>query len=102
MRHSRRSRYIAKGKMHRQGQDASLVIQGLMYCSAGAEVIRMMATILGTDGFRKGTDLYFERHDGQAVTCDDFVAAMEDATGEDFTQFKRWYSQAGMAIVRAR
>uniref|UniRef100_A0A6T2JG83 Aminopeptidase N n=1 Tax=Eutreptiella gymnastica TaxID=73025 RepID=A0A6T2JG83_9EUGL len=67
----------------------------------GAEVIRMMATILGTDGFRKGTNLYFERHDGQAVTCDDFVAAMEDATGEDFTQFKRWYSQAGTPVLEA-
>ncbi len=61
----------------------------------GAEVIRMMHTLLGPARFRKGTDLYFERHDGQAVTTDDFVKAMEDASGVDLTQFKRWYTQAG-------
>jgi len=61
----------------------------------GAEVIRMMHTLLGEEGFRKGMDLYFQRHDGQAVTCDDFAAAMADANGRDLTQFKRWYSQAG-------
>ncbi|MDH5424239.1 MAG: aminopeptidase N [Gammaproteobacteria bacterium] len=61
----------------------------------GAEVIRMIHTLLGADGFRKGTDLYFERHDGQAVTTDDFVAAMQDANNYDLTQFKRWYHQAG-------
>ena len=61
----------------------------------GSEVVRMIHTLLGAEGFRKGTDLYFERHDGQAVTCDDFVKAMEDANGVDQTQFKRWYSQAG-------
>jgi aminopeptidase N len=61
----------------------------------GAEVVRMIHTLLGKDGFRKGMDLYFARHDGQAVTCDDFVKAMEDATGKDLTQFRRWYSQAG-------
>jgi aminopeptidase N len=61
----------------------------------GAEVVRMIHTLLGPEGFRKGIDLYFERHDGQAVTCDDFVAAMEDATGKDFGQFRRWYAQAG-------
>lgn len=61
----------------------------------GAEVIRMMHTLLGADGFRKGMDLYFERHDGQAVTCDDFVNAMQDANCVDFSQFKRWYSQSG-------
>ncbi|RME64735.1 MAG: aminopeptidase N [Alphaproteobacteria bacterium] len=61
----------------------------------GAEVIRMMHTLLGADGFRRGMDLYFARHDGQAVTCDDFVAAMADATGHDLDQFKRWYVQAG-------
>ncbi|WP_236208534.1 aminopeptidase N [Pseudomonas tohonis] len=61
----------------------------------GSEVVRMIHTLLGAAGFRKGTDLYFERHDGQAVTCDDFVKAMEDANGVDLTQFKRWYSQAG-------
>ncbi|KZC99617.1 MULTISPECIES: aminopeptidase N [unclassified Thalassospira] len=61
----------------------------------GAELIRMMHTLLGPDGYRKGIDLYFDRHDGQAVTCDDFAKAMEDANAIDFTQLKLWYSQAG-------
>lgn len=61
----------------------------------GAEVVRMIQTLLGKEGFRKGSDLYFERHDGQAVTVDDFVKAMEDANDADLSQFKRWYSQAG-------
>lgn len=61
----------------------------------GAEVIRMLHTLLGADTFRRGMDIYFERHDGQAVTCDDFVAAMETAWGQDLTQFKQWYAQAG-------
>lgn len=61
----------------------------------GSEVLRMIHTLLGPELFRKGSDLYFERHDGQAVTCDDFVRAMEDASGIDLTQFKRWYTQAG-------
>jgi aminopeptidase N len=68
----------------------------------GAEVIRMLATILGKDKFRAGTDLYFERHDGEAATCDDFVAAMEDASGVDLRPFKIWYSQAGTPKVKAR
>jgi aminopeptidase N len=66
----------------------------------GAEVVRMIRTLLGTEGFRKGCDLYFERHDGQAVTCDDFVKAMEDATNSDLSLFRRWYGQAGTPIVR--
>ena len=61
----------------------------------GSEVLRMIHTLLGAEKFRKGSDLYFERHDGQAVTCDDFVKAMEDASGVDLSQFKRWYTQAG-------
>ncbi|NLZ17231.1 MAG: aminopeptidase N [Desulfobulbaceae bacterium] len=61
----------------------------------GAEVIRMLHTILGEAAFRRGMDIYFERHDGQAVTCDDFIAAMEHASGLDLTRFKRWYTQAG-------
>jgi aminopeptidase N len=61
----------------------------------GAEIVRMLANLLGEENFRKGTDLYFERHDGQAVTTEDFVAALADASGKDLTQFKRWYSQAG-------
>ena len=68
----------------------------------GAEVVRMLHTLLGEEGFRKGTDLYFERHDGQAVTCDDFIKALEDANGADFTQFKRWYSQAGTPRLNVR
>lgn len=67
----------------------------------GAEVVRMYQTLLGRDGFRKGMDLYFERHDGQAVACDDFRAAMADANGRDLTQFERWYSQAGTPKVDA-
>jgi len=65
----------------------------------GAEVIRMIRTIVGEDNFRKGTDVYFSRHDGQAVTCDDWVQAIEDGSGKDLTLFKRWYSQAGTPIV---
>ena len=61
----------------------------------GAEVVRMIHSLLGAAAFRQGTDLYFERHDGQAVTTDDFVQAMEDASGVDLTRFRRWYGQAG-------
>ncbi len=61
----------------------------------GAEVIRMMATLIGPERFRAGTDLYFDRHDGQAVTCEDFVRAIEDGAVVDLTQFRRWYEQAG-------
>ncbi|QJE00737.1 aminopeptidase N [Massilia forsythiae] len=67
----------------------------------GAEVVRMYQTLLGRDGFRKGMDLYFARHDEQAVTCDDFRAAMADAGGRDLSQFERWYSQAGTPVVQA-
>ncbi|MGL4574355.1 MAG: aminopeptidase N [Burkholderiaceae bacterium] len=65
----------------------------------GAEVIRMQHTLIGEANFRKGMDLYFARHDGQAVTCDDFVQAMQDASGRDLMQFRRWYSQAGTPRV---
>ncbi len=65
----------------------------------GAEVIRMLHTLLGEEGFRRGMDLYFERHDGQAVTCDDFVAALADANDRDLRQFKNWYSQEGTPSV---
>lgn len=61
----------------------------------GAEVVRMIHTLVGAEGFRKGTDLYFDRFDGQAVTTDDFVAVMEEANQIDLNQFRRWYSQAG-------
>jgi len=68
----------------------------------GAELIRMMRTMLGDEAFRAGSDLYFERHDGEAATCEDFVVAMEDASGVDLGQFRLWYSQAGTPKVTAR
>jgi aminopeptidase N len=67
----------------------------------GAELIRMMHTILGPEKFRAGCDLYFDRHDGQAVTCEDFVRAMEEASGADLSRFRLWYSQAGTPKVKA-
>jgi aminopeptidase N len=67
----------------------------------GAEVIRMLHTLLGAAAYRKGCDLYFDRHDGTAATCDDFVAAMEAASGKDLSQFRRWYAQAGTPVVTA-
>lgn len=67
----------------------------------GAEVIGMMHTLLGPEAYRKGIDLYFERHDGTAATCDDFITAMGDASGHDMTLFRRWYSQAGTPVVSA-
>ncbi len=66
----------------------------------GAEVIRMLRSLLGDAQFRAGVALYFERHDGQAVTCDDFVVAMEEATGVDLQQFRRWYSQSGTPVLK--
>jgi aminopeptidase N len=68
----------------------------------GAEVVRMIHTLLGAENFRKGSDLYFERHDGQAVTCEDFVVAMEDASGIELDQFRNWYSQAGTPLLKVR
>lgn len=65
----------------------------------GAEVIRMIHTLLGADKFRAGIDLYFKRFDGMAVTCDDFISAMSDASGVDLTQFKHWYTQSGTPII---
>jgi aminopeptidase N len=65
----------------------------------GAEVIRMMRSMVGEARFRTGTDLYFDRHDGEAATCEDFVTAIEDGAGIDLTQFRRWYSQAGTPRV---
>ncbi len=71
----------------------------------GAEVVRMLQVLTGPEAFRRGTDLYFDRHDGKAVTTDDFVASIEEAVGDeaefDFTAFKRWYSQAGTPEVSA-
>ncbi len=68
----------------------------------GAEVVRMIYNLLGKQAFRTGSDLYFDRHDGQAVTTDDFVKAMEDASGIDLTQFKRWYRQAGTPVLECK
>src|SRR6266496_4380100 len=65
----------------------------------GAEVVRMIRTLIGARNFRKGMDLYFARHDGQAVTCDDFVRAMADAAGADLSQFMRWYDQSGTPVL---
>ncbi|MEO8004496.1 MAG: aminopeptidase N [Betaproteobacteria bacterium] len=67
----------------------------------GAEVVRMIHTLIGAKNFRKGMDLYFERHDGQAVRTEEFAQAMQDASGVDLTQFKRWYEQAGTPVLRA-
>ncbi|ROR11283.1 aminopeptidase N [Erwinia sp. JUb26] len=68
----------------------------------GSEVIRMMHTLLGEAAFQKGIQLYFERHDGSAATCDDFVQAMEDASNVDLSQFRRWYSQSGTPVLSVR
>lgn len=68
----------------------------------GAEVIRMIHTLLGEENFQKGMQLYFERHDGSAATCDDFVQAMEDASNVDLSHFRRWYSQSGTPIVTVK
>ena len=65
----------------------------------GAEVVRMIQTLLGRERFRKGTDLYFDRHDGQAVTTEDFLKAMEDANAADLTQFRNWYRQSGTPVL---
>ncbi|MGQ9831149.1 MAG: aminopeptidase N [Thermochromatium sp.] len=68
----------------------------------GAELVRMQAALLGPEAFRRATDLYFARHDGQAVTTEDFVRCMEDASGRDLTQFRRWYEQAGTPELHIR
>lgn len=65
----------------------------------GAEVVRMLNTLLGDEVFYRGASLYFERFDGMAVTCDDFVDAMEEASGKDLSQFRRWYEQAGTPVI---
>ena len=92
-----------RGPMRHPIRPESYIAMDNFYTSTvyrkGAEVIRMYHTLLGADGFRKGMDLYFERHDGQAVTCDDFRAAMADANKFDLTQFERWYTQSGTPTV---
>jgi hypothetical protein len=79
---------------------APLFLKYLLRCAAVWQVIGMYQTLLGRAGFRKGMDLYFQRHDGTAVTCDDFRAAMADANCVDLTQFERWYTQAGTPQVK--
>jgi aminopeptidase N len=68
----------------------------------GAEVIRMLKTLVGEEGYRKATDLYFERHDGQAATVEDWVKCFEDTSGRDLGQFRLWYAQAGTPVIEAR
>jgi len=68
----------------------------------GAEVVRMIHTLIGSRAFRRGMDVYFERHDGQAVTCDEFVDAMAEGSGFELAQFKRWYDQAGTPRLEAK
>ncbi len=68
----------------------------------GAEVVRMVHSLLGPELFRQGSDLYFDRHDGEAVTIEDFIQAMSDVSGRDFSQFMRWYQQAGTPRVKVR
>ncbi len=67
----------------------------------GAELVRMIQTLIGREAFRRGMDLYFQRHDGQAVTCEEFIAAMQDASSVDLTQFRRWYARAGTPRLEA-
>lgn len=67
----------------------------------GAEIIRMQEKLVGKETFRKGMDIYFDRHDGQAVTCEDFLQAIEDGSGKDLTQFRLWYAQAGTPEITA-
>jgi len=96
-----RTRQFAEdaGPMSHPIQPASYVEINNFYTvtvyNKGAEIIRMIHTLLGKENFRKGMDLYFDRHDGEAATTEDFVKAMEDASKVDLTQFRRWYSQAG-------
>ena len=67
----------------------------------GSEVVRMVANLLGEEAFRRGSDLYFARNDGSAATIEDFISAMSEASGRDFSQFMRWYSQAGTPNIAA-
>jgi aminopeptidase N len=94
------------GPMAHPIRPEEVVEMGNFYTSTvyekGAEVIRMYATLFGRDGFRSGMDLYFERHDGGAVTCDDFRDALAAANDADLTRFGRWYSQSGTPLVTAR
>ena len=83
-----------------QYQEISNFYTATVY-TKGSEVVRMYHTLLGEEGFQNGMRLYFQRHDGQAVTTEDFLAAMADANGRDLSQFQRWYDQAGTPTVQA-
>ncbi len=105
-RHLRRSQFAEDaGPMAHPIRPESYIEMNNFYTATvydkGAEVIGMYRTLLGTEGFKKGMRLYFERHDGCAVTCDDFRRAMADACGVDLEQFERWYDQAGTPVVEA-
>lgn len=106
VRHLRATQFIEDaGPMAHPVRPASYIEINNFYTTTiyekGAEVIRMMHTLLGAEAFRRGTDLYFNRHDGQAVTCDDFLAAMREGGGHSLAHFERWYSQAGTPNLRA-
>ncbi|XP_026433540.1 puromycin-sensitive aminopeptidase-like, partial [Papaver somniferum] len=92
------------GPMADPVQPHSYIMINNLYTSTvyrkGAQVVRMYKTLLGSQGFRRGMDLYFKRHDGQAVTCEDFHAAMRDANDADLANFLLWYSQAGTPTVK--
>ncbi|HED3417205.1 TPA: aminopeptidase N [Enterobacter hormaechei subsp. steigerwaltii] len=89
--------FFNMGAMENKGLNITLTVY-----EKGAEIIRMIHTLLGEENFQKGMQLYFERHDGSAATCDDFVQAMEDASNVDLSHFRRWYSQAGTPIVTVK
>ncbi|KAI3421496.1 uncharacterized protein J3R85_012182 [Psidium guajava] len=93
---------VSKLRIYQYPQDAGPMAHPVRPHSyiKGAEVVRMYKTLLGSQGFRKGMDLYFQRHDGQAVTCEDFFAAMRDANDAEFSNFLLWYSQAGTPMVK--
>ncbi|KAG6606084.1 Puromycin-sensitive aminopeptidase, partial [Cucurbita argyrosperma subsp. sororia] len=96
--------YIKMDNFYTGNYDLTWVLYRLEHAvtvyEKGAEVVRMYKTLLGSQGFRKGMDLYFKRHDGQAVTCEDFYAAMRDANNANFANFLLWYSQAGTPRVK--
>jgi len=106
VRHLRAAQFAEDaGPMAHPVRPASYMEIGNFYTTTvyekGAEVVRMIRMLIGAQNFRKGMDLYFARHDGQAVTCDDFVQAMADAARADLSQFKRWYDQAGTPVLEA-
>jgi aminopeptidase N len=107
MRHLRATQFLedAGPLAHPVRPDSYLEINNFYTATVyekGAEVIRMLHTLIGEAAFQRGIQIYFERHDGQAVTCEDFVAAMEAASGRDLTRFRRWYAQAGTPRLKVQ